>query len=87
MADDIDLNSISKQDKVTEQGVDEKAEKTIHGCDMSDDYVGFCKRIRYLFPRSMMASYALVNWRMAFYKAKYPHEFENVMSAWNRKAE
>ncbi len=58
------MNSISRG-----KGVDEMAEKTMHGCGMSDDYIGFCKRIKYLFPRSMMASYALVNWRMAFYKA------------------
>ncbi len=76
------MNSISRG-----KGVDETAEKTMHGCGMSDDYVGFCKRIKYLFPRSMMASYALVNWRMAFYKANYPQEFEKVMSAWNRKEE
>ena len=70
------MNSISRG-----KGVDEITEKAMQSCGLSDDYIGFCKRIRYLFPRSMMASYALVNWRMAFYKAKYQEEFINVMSA------
>ena len=74
------MNSISRG-----KGMNETMERNMRDYGLSDDYVGLCKQIRYLFPRSMIASYALVNWRMAYYKVKYPNEFKYAITVWKRK--
>ena len=46
---------------------------------ISQWYIESCKCLSYLFPRAHCAEYSLMAYRLAFFKANYPNEFDIVL--------
>ena len=45
---------------------------------ISDSYIGLFDKIEYLFPKAHCANYALLSWRLLYYKLYYPEAFYNA---------
>ena len=45
-----------------------------------DWYIDSMERIWYLFPKAHCVAYALLSWKLAWYKAYYPKSFSTVCS-------
>ena len=55
--------------------INEKDEKLMIANDVPEWYIGSCKKIHYLFPRTQCISYTLNLWKLAYFKIHYPDEF------------
>ncbi len=41
-------------------------------------FIESCNKIGYLFPKSQCVEYAIMNWKLAYYKLNYPNDFEEI---------
>lgn len=57
------------------RGMCEEDIKDMREKNIPDWYISSCRKIDYLFPRAHSATYVLMAYRLAYYKAHYPTEF------------
>ena len=57
------------------KGLTEEQEEEMHQKGIPGWYIDSCNTVKYLFPRAHAASYVLLAYRVAYYKAHYPLEF------------
>lgn len=59
--------------------LNESQKKLMRKSGVPEWYIESCCKIRYMFPRAHCATYALMAFRIAYYKAHFPKEFANVL--------
>lgn len=57
------------------KGLTEEQEEEMYQKGIPEWYIDSCNTVKYLFPRAHAASYVLLAYRVAYYKAHYPLEF------------
>jgi len=57
------------------KGLTEEQEEEMYQKGIPEWYIDSCNTVKYLFPRAHAASYVLLAFRVAYYKAHYPLEF------------
>jgi len=57
------------------KGLTEEQEEEMYQKGIQEWYIDSCNTVKYLFPRAHAASYVLLAYRVAYYKAHYPLEF------------
>lgn len=57
------------------KGLTEEQEEELYQKGIPEWYIDSCNTVKYLFPRAHAASYVLLAYRVAYYKAHYPLEF------------
>lgn len=56
-------------------------ESSMHQYGVPDWYIDALKKIKYLFPKAHAAAHTLMYYRIAWYKAHFPREFDAVISS------
>ena len=57
------------------KGLLPEQEEDLIGKGVPEWYIQSCNKIRYLFPRAHSLSYAVVHWRLLYFRSHYPEQF------------
>ena len=61
------------------KGLTDDMEQDMRNADVPDWYIESCNKIKYLFPRAHITEYALIYWKLSYYRLYYPEHYNEVM--------
>ncbi len=76
------MNSVRKG-----KGVSEEMAGEMTAAGIPDWYIESCRKMEYLFPKAHAVEYALMHWKLAYYRCYYTDDFRKALEAYGKEAE
>ena len=69
------------------KGVFEEMAQEMAAAGIPDWYIESCRKMQYLFPKSHAVEYALMHWKLAYYRCYYTDDFRRALEAYGKESE